>query len=566
MPKLSKKGIEEQREIALELDRRLWTRVLESVSKELFGETRLPANESEMEELGSTMALIRDRSLLWKYKPHKKQLYFHMARNKIKIFCGSNQSGKTTAILVDDLCYLIGYRPWLLSHPDPPLSILTRPNAMVSGGKMSMIAASDYVNSHNEVIIPKIKELVPFDHLTVSLDRVQGKVIHKIHWWNGSTQKLMSYDQIVDKYEGATWDRVSFDEPPPRPVFIAVARGCMARSAPMHFAFTPLKEPWIYDELYTKGTHVGDDKSFEDSKGKKIFIVTIDLSENPHVNEESKKIFLESLDPEEVEARAHGRFVHLMGRVYKSFSREQHVVSPSLRFIREVENYPIVCCVDPHSRRPFAIGWCAVTPQNKKVWIAEWPDEFLIHEVKSWEWGVVDYIKRIAEIESGDNPHGIKMRNVVWRIMDPAFGTTPGAQTGMTLQEAFLAGADLRTRPEENEASLEGLYFSCDASRDIDQRHLLVKEALKLNELTGEPNLLVLDNCRNIIKMFESYTWSDHKSVKESRAPKEQPNDTFKDFADVIGYVEVSDLGYFDPETGLTPEVDYEGMKNMGLN
>lgn len=74
-------------------------------------------------------------------------------------------------------------------------------------------------------------------------------------------------------------------------------------------------------------------------------------------------------------------------------------------------------------------------------------------------------------------------------------------------------------------------------------------------------------NCRNIIHMFTHYTWDDFKNMKTPRAPKEGiPNDQFKDFADVVGYGVVNNPQYIDPEEGLSPVIDWDSIRNLGLN
>ena len=58
---------------------------------------------------------------------------------------------------------------------------------------------------------------------------------------NGSSIDLQSYDQDVALFESADYDWAAFDEPPPRPIWVAVQRGLTDRRGPSWIAMTPLK-------------------------------------------------------------------------------------------------------------------------------------------------------------------------------------------------------------------------------------------------------------------------------------------------------------------------------------
>lgn len=526
---------------AIGLDTLLWERVDRLLRTDLYGEARYPVSEVEAREYQSRLRMLHRSSMLWTYRPYEKQGLFLRASNPVKILCGGNQVGKTTTLLAEVLSYCLGYRPWELDFSKDGES----PTSHEFHPVQAMVAANDFVNAHTEVVVPKIKQLIPFDYLVESVDRIQGKVIHKIHFWNGSTLKLMGYEQSSDKYEGPVWDVVGLDEPPPRSIYIAIQRGCMSRGASVLMSFTPLKEAWIFDEVYSKGVHVVSGEDFDSREEEvalsPVFSVTIDLEENPYISEVQKKQFIASLDPEERETRVHGKFMHLMGRVYKRFGVDKHVREPEID-----ESWPVGCVIDPHTRRPFFIGWFVVTPRDEVVWIAEWPDEFLYHECKSYDANIEWYVRRIREIEAGDNPLGFVMKHVEWRVLDPRFGRQPSAVAGLSIQEEF---------------ERHGLDFEVDFTDNFDAGRLKLNEYLGTE--TQEPMMFWYPHVHNMVLAMTHCTWDDW-SGKVDRAVKERVKDKFSDGTDVARYGAIWEPKWFDTSRPRGP-IDPVGYEQLGL-
>jgi phage terminase large subunit-like protein len=70
----------------------------------------------------------------------------------------------------------------------------------------------------------------------------------------GSKLHIRSYDEQASSYEGQDYNFIHWDEPPPRDVWLAAERGKIVTNAPSIYTMTPLKEPWIYDELSLKAS------------------------------------------------------------------------------------------------------------------------------------------------------------------------------------------------------------------------------------------------------------------------------------------------------------------------
>jgi len=166
----------------------------------------------------------------------------------------ANKTGKTEIGLLEDLAHLMGFRPWLLPEdPDYKIDIKV-PN-------QGMLGCETYKHSVAEKIEPRLRFYLPAEKppcvatyklgpqgvlniLTLPFDAKGNKCGSKLH--------IRSYDEHPSSFEGQDYDFIHWDEPPPRAIWVAAERGKIVTNAPSWFTMTPLKEPWIYDELSLK--------------------------------------------------------------------------------------------------------------------------------------------------------------------------------------------------------------------------------------------------------------------------------------------------------------------------
>src|SRR5690348_3156037 len=80
------------------------------------------------------------------YKPHPKQVDFHAAEQKRRLYIGGNRSGKTTGGIVEDI--------WWLTHRHPYRRIPDRP---IHG----RIVCVDFLNGIEKIIKPQLKQWIP---------------------------------------------------------------------------------------------------------------------------------------------------------------------------------------------------------------------------------------------------------------------------------------------------------------------------------------------------------------------------------------------------------------------
>lgn len=414
------------------------------------------------------------------YEPWGDQVSFEESPAQVRLLIGGNRSGKSTEGIAEDIAHAIGFRHngSKKNLPVPP----TKGVIMVKRRSLSV----------DGVIMAKIRDFCP-DEWIVRTKKGHDGYVELIEFNTGSTIFIGSYFQESGTQEGLDWDWAHFDEPPPRPMWIAVRRGLLDRGGRAWFTLTPLNCPWIYNELYRK------------ADGLATSIHTITLPDNPYISDKEKQAFINSLHPDEIEARVYGKFSHLLGSIFPEFRRDVHVVHPH----SPPEGCPIFMVMDPHDRRPSYIMWAYVDARDRIVIFDEWPNNNF-WEMKSVHMSVRDYSNVIRDKEG-------RMK-VYERIMDPNFGRTPSHMTGRTLVEEYWE---------------YGLDFYTDINNDIAVGHNRIHD--RLEHKNREPGLLVTSNCHNMLWAFESYVWKTRDLEAEFNA-KERPDDSGKDQIDAVRY------------------------------
>ena len=159
------------------------------------------------------------------------------------------------------------------------------------------IGAQDFQKGVGEVILAFFEEWLDL----TKIKRSRNPMGIPVKWElpNGNSFDILTYEQATEQWEGWKGHVVWFDEPPPRDKYIATLRGLVDMGGRCWLTLTPLKQAWLYDEIYTKADN------------EKIFVETVDMRDNTTLTEKQIKQFESSLTEEEKEARLHGRFLHL---------------------------------------------------------------------------------------------------------------------------------------------------------------------------------------------------------------------------------------------------------------
>lgn len=323
---------------------------------------------------------------------------------------------------------------------------------------------------------------------------------------------IMTYEQDVREFEGATLGVMIFDEPPPLKILYAcISR--MRKGGIILIFMTPLDVgSEILEDLTNKevieyqGETIGKVYTqYADIESACIEHGVRGFLEHKHILN-----MLNFYDPEEKKARAEGKPVHLLGRIYPSFeAKDPYIVED---FVLP-EDWTRINILDPHDGIPFALSWAAID-KTGQIWIYdEFPGEEL-ERITTTSLTIPDYARIIREKEG---------RNLIrLRIADTYFVNKRYSNTGKTIKEEL---ADL------------GLDYEDGDTSGLELGHQKVREALKYQKAfpvsgVNHPKLHIFKSCRNHWRSLLRYKRKLSKSGEVR--DKARIDETYKHFCDNI--------------------------------
>ena len=439
------------------------------------------------------------------YQPNPKQKTFHSSPCLTRAIFGGNRSGKTTAGCVEFLMHMTQQYPeWY-----PECNRFTKP---IKG----RIIATDFGKGVGEVIIPTMDQWID---TTVGgsfiAQRIRNPIGIPVKWifTNGSSFDIVTHEQSTEQFEGWSGDLAWFDEPPPRDKYIATRRGLVDNNGKTMLTLTPLKQPWIYDDIYTN-----DDPNY--------FTVTMDITDNPTLTKEAISAFSESLSEEEKEARLHGKFRHLSGLVFKEFDPEIHIWHNP----KAAKHWTTYFAIDPHPRTPTACLWLSVDEQDQL---------YVVDEL--W----------LPEMTAGEIANAIKSQEVNhpsrFKYIDPA----------MDKDNELAGGFNIR-----RELMKYGVACSR-ANNDFDYGVGKIREALRPRFIplfnTSIPRLRIAAHCKHLIYEFQHYIWDEYTMRPEDHDPKQKVKKKDDHFVDCLRYILNANPRFWRAEDEGDSEVQFVG-------
>lgn len=447
-----------------------------------------------------------------------------------------NKAGKTRIGIAEDLAHCFGKRIWL-DENDPDYVIqIAIPNK-------GLIGCETLAQSVMQKIWPELKQLIPKTCKILTKKNPQGQITHITIETGpegeacGSEIFIRSYDQDADTFEGIDYDWIHWDEPPPKPILQGAERGKAVTNAPSWFTMTPLKEAYIYDEYSLKAfNNGGDDDEIAVIRGE-IWDNCSDWCQRCRVGVGNNGVrsikkcpqcgrtmgfipragideYLKTLDPEEREAREKGLWRHLSGLVYKSLDRDVHCYDdfPIPKAWMRIEG------IDPHDARPTCYLFGAVSPEEIEIFGKT------RHRIYFYDYCLFkgeDMDSLVRKVKMTREKHGYSKPK--WIVLDAKYGTR----------------TEMESRTWEDELRMRGLgYIRLSQSKpgDVELGHKLVREYLKFyhSTLTGKTKpgiMFAKEGCRGqggpIHHMF-NYQYKEDA---------DKPDDTFKDFPDIVRYM-----------------------------
>jgi phage terminase large subunit-like protein len=278
------------------------------------------------------------------YVPHEKQIQFHSANVRRRLFIGGNRSGKTVAGGVETV------------------KVLTRRHEFIKWGPYTTIhgrgCAVDFTQGIDKVMLPMIARwLPPSELINGSWEDSYSKSARTLTLANGNDIEFLSYDQELEKFAGTSRHFIWYDEEPPQDVYDECQLRLLDTKGYSWATMTPvLGMTWVYDALYLPGL---------DPENTTTFTVEVSTDDNPNIDIAfaETEIFA-NLTADDQKARRHGKFIQRAGLIYPNFSVEANVVDP---FIPD-KDWLHAASLDHGLTNPTAWLWHAVDPKGN-IWV-----------------------------------------------------------------------------------------------------------------------------------------------------------------------------------------------------
>ena len=494
------------------------------------------------------------------YRPSNPMaLPAHRSRARELVLNGGNRSTKTTTALVELVAIATGHVPIALKD--------VLPREKIRGPIRARIMCNSLTDTWEPVIKPKLKfdawngpgdpgqrghwGLVPRHclaggtwenawsekHRTLKVAFcVLCKTVWGDYWpdtWAGmSTIQVLSYEQDLSALAGSSMHLILHDELPPQDMYRENRMRTLDVKGTIITAFTPPDEggqrradvSWFYDEIFEPG--LPGPHKHPDIETFQLF-----TEKNDALPADEVAKMAERMTDDQRRSRLYGEFVHLSGLVHPLFTSHGATWCFGCRkriltvegqcpacgsadltdFVHVIEpfeiplGWPRLFVIDPHFRKPDAMGWFAITPSD---------DLILTHELEK-DGDIPDVVREIRSVEEANRITPAK------RLMDPNIGTERNdrLERGWTLREAF---------------GREGIR--CDlAIDDVTVGIQNVNDYLRPDPHTRKPRFQVFRSCEKFIYGMQRFTFDEWVRAGD-RDPKEKVRDKFKDFPDLVRY------------------------------
>lgn len=406
------------------------------------------------------------------YKPNSPMHEsFHKSTKVGRILRGGNRSGKSVAGVVEGVWRSTGRHPHQRTHDVP-----------VRG----RIVTVDRDNGIKQIILPLLRQWVPPSELKDgSWERSWSNANKEFTFRNGSTIQIMTHQQEVEAFAGVPLHWIWLDEECPQAIFNECRLRLIDYNGVWWMTMTPVEgQDWIFERYIV-------------TNAKNVDMFEVDITDNPHLNQEALALLDDDLDDDEKKVRQKGIFVPKGGLVLKEFDYSRHVIEgggpiPS--------NWAIYCSIDHGYNNPTAVLWHAVSPQGAVVTFREHYKSKMI---------IRDHAERIKEInaEIGREPQ--------MYMCDPSMSQKT-AETGTSPLQLY----------RDNGIPL------IQAKKDVDGR------INKMNEYLKYDMWHITQACPNTIKEMRGYAFKIYTSAKiaDRNNKREEPNKKNDHTPDSAGY------------------------------
>lgn len=417
-----------------------------------------------LSELGRGLTRVATRPDANSYKAHEKQVLFHESLARHKLFIGGNRSGKTVVGVIEDIWWLAGTHPYR-ETPRPPIR-----------GRLVCV---DFPNGWEKVIKPTLMQWIPPSLLIDgSWNESFNKRTRTLTLANGSFLEIMSYDQELDAFAGASRHFTHFDEEPPSAIWTECRARLVDTKGSYWITMTPVEGmTWVFDRIYEPFQKEGLSTGFH--------VIEVDMTDNPYLSNAEIEDFLTGMDENEIKARKSGKFVQIGGLIFKQFTHEKHVIEPITSIPR---NWRVYTSLDHGYNNPTAWLFHAVSPNGTVITFAE-------HYRR--EWTVSQHATAVKEIKRQFNIEPFMY------VGDPAIRQRSGIN-GNSIQLEYNQNG-IPVRPSNNDVQI-GLN--------------------RMLNYQNQGKWFITENCRNLLWEMRRYRWKtrESKKLQEKHGSYDEPH------------------------------------------
>lgn len=421
------------------------------------------------------------------------------------MFCAANGVGKscTGANIVTNICFG-PQNPWFRSQAfewvdNEGVRRLRQARSMPLFEKFPYIKRGRIISDPTTIkskIIPELEKWFPVNEATkmpeahFEMGKEGKNYVCKIRTNTGWEIDLMSTEQDAKEFESADLGFVWIDEPMPKDKFMAtLARGRLGMA--VFWTFTPLTfSAWIKEWMdeHADGEYA-DYVEAEMEDNCKIHGVRGILE---HVNIQR---IVDGMPEDELEARAFGKFGHLIGRVHKDFRRKVHVIKPFPINPKEFTTYK---ALDPHARTPDHVLYMSVNSIGQRYITGEVISSGNTKEL-------------YARMKAFEEAMGFRIQD---RIIDPS------AYNDDQHKEEKSLGSMLFDLGESYVKGSKDLMAGIKCTNDA------LSYQMNNGNMVRKPQIYFFDTCPVMIKQIEQYVWQEWKGAsKDTKQLNARPRD-----------------------------------------
>lgn len=432
---------------------------------------------SPLKQLAGELRRSANNPTIYGYTPHDKQEVFHRSPARGRQFLGGNRSGKTVGGSVEAVWWSLGKHPYL-DTPRPP----------VRGRAVGV----DFNYGVAQIIMPELKKWLPPSSLINGSwsDSYSGQE-RVLTLENGSTIEFRSYDQDLEKFAGVSRHWTWFDEEPPQSIFKESMMRLIDTGGSWWMTMTPVEGmTWTFKEIYKK--------QYTDPN---IFVVEVEMDENPHLHEDEIEIFMSTLSEDDQKARKAGRYIEVAGTIWPQFGAH-NIIDP---WIPEPKSdYLFFNMMDHGYNNPTAWLWGAVDRDGRIIIFHEHYKE---KKLVPWHAARVRSLNKELEV----NPQ--------YNVGDPSIKATDPI-TGTSIQIEYM---------EEGVPIILG---------NNDLTAGLPRVGRYLQNSDKGPRLYITRNCTMTLEEVPAYRWGQWatRKMREERNAKEEPHKKDDHTCDALRY------------------------------